>query len=171
MGREVRRVPPDWKHPKNKSGYIALLGSDYEDELQNWELHKSKWDEGLREDFTKDHPAWKPRDEDELKMTFEGWNGKRPERSDYMPSWSESEKTHYQMYETCSEGTPISPVMKTPEELARWLADNNASAFGPMTATYEEWLCTIRRGFAPSMVCSPGKGIQSGVEACRINKE
>ena len=40
------------------------------------------------------------------------------------------ERTHYQMYETCTEGTPISPVMETPENLARWLADNGASAFG-----------------------------------------
>lgn len=52
--------------------------------------------------------------------------------NDYMPVWAEEEKTHIQMYETCSEGTPISPKFtkdKT-EELAKWLADNNASSFG-----------------------------------------
>jgi len=44
------------------------------------------------------------------------------------------------MYETCSEGTPISPVMETPEQLARWLVDNKASFFGTMTAPYDRWL-------------------------------
>jgi len=48
------------------------------------------------------------------------------------------------MYETCTEGTPISPAFATPEELARWLADNEASAFGGMTASYEGWLRTIK---------------------------
>jgi len=56
------------------------------------------------------------------------------------------------MYENTSEGTPISPPFETPEELARWLADNNASAFGGMTATYEQWLATCKGLYAPSMV-------------------
>ena len=68
----------------------------------------------------------------------------------------------YQMYETTTEGTPISPVMKTPEELARWLADNKASACGSMTATYEEWLQTIERGWAPTMMIFGGE-LTSGV--------
>lgn len=69
-----------------------------------------------------------------------------------MPSWPESERTHFQMYETTSEGTPISPALPTGEELARWLADHGASAFGTMTATYEQWLAVIRGAYAPSAV-------------------
>jgi hypothetical protein len=69
----------------------------------------------------------------------------------------------WQMWETTSEGSPISPVFPTPEELARWLADTGASAFGDETATYEEWLATIRRGWAVSAVCTPGRGLESGV--------
>lgn len=44
-----------------------------------------------------------------------------------MPRWSAKKRTHLQMYETCSEGTPISPVMATAEELAHWLADKLAA--------------------------------------------
>ncbi|MCK5445108.1 MAG: hypothetical protein KAI73_05745, partial [Rhodospirillaceae bacterium] len=73
-------------------------------------------------------------------------------------------RTHWQMYETTSEGTPISPPMETPELLARWLADNNASAFAKDTATYEQWLSTIKRGFAPSAIMGDGK-LESGVAA------
>jgi hypothetical protein len=84
------------------------------------------------------------------------------DESTLMPDFGET-ATHYQMYETCSEGTPISPVCETPEELARWLADNGASAFARMTATYEQWLATIRQGGAPSAVIRNGV-IRSGVE-------
>ena len=102
------------------------------------------------------------REPDEQKMTFEEWDGDRPQKEDYMPDWPESEKTHMQMYECTSEGTPISPVMATAEELARWLADNEASAFADQTATYEQWLRTIQRGSAPSAVMD-AKGFRPGV--------
>ncbi len=70
----------------------------------------------------------------------------------------------YQMWETCSEGSPISPVFETPELLARWLADNNASAFGDQTASYDHWLGMITScSYAPTMVLS-GNKIMSGVE-------
>ena len=69
----------------------------------------------------------------------------------------------WQMWETTSEGSPISPVCKTPEALAAWLADNGASSFGSCTATYDQWLRMIKAGWAPSAVLS-SKGMQSGVE-------
>ena len=70
----------------------------------------------------------------------------------------------WQMWETTSEGSPMSPVFATPEELARWLADTGASAFGRQGATYEEWLGMCREGWAPSAVMSNGV-IRSGVAA------
>lgn len=49
----------------------------------------------------------------------------------------------YCMYETCSEGTPLTPIFKTKEELARYCADNKISYFGRMTANYEQWMGVI----------------------------
>ena len=69
------------------------------------------------------------------------------------------------MYEDTSEGTPISPAFQTPEELAHWLADTNASAFGNDGASYEAWLRIARGGWAPSMVFTTDGGLQSGVSA------
>jgi hypothetical protein len=80
-----------------------------------------------------------------------------------MPNWPESERTHLMMYEDTSEGTPISPAFETPEELARWLVDNKASAFGSDTGTYEGWLRIARGGFAPSMVVD-ASGVHTGVD-------
>ena len=71
------------------------------------------------------------------------------------------------MYEDTTEGTPISPAFATPEELARWLADTGASAFGDSTATYEQWLHVCKGGWAPSAVIDIN-GMRSGVEAMAI---
>lgn len=80
-------------------------------------------------------------------MVYEQWAGQRPHKDDYMPNWLAEQRTHLMMYEDTSEGTPISPAFATPEELARWLADNGASIFGNSTATYERWL-QIASGYA-----------------------
>jgi hypothetical protein len=81
-----------------------------------------------------------------------------------MPNWPAEQRTHYMMYEDTSEGTPISPAFETPEELARWLVDNKASAFSDMTADYEHWLRAARGAWSPGMVIADGV-MQSGVQA------
>jgi len=165
MGREVRRVPKNWKHPTGEHGqYIPLLdyGKPFSQVVNEWDEGEAKWKEGFKDDY---HGGWERFDKSEC-MTFAEWYGERPKKEDYMPEFRQDKMTHYQMYETCSEGTPISPVMETPEDLAHWLADNNASAFGSSTATYQAWLCTIKAGFAPTFfICKNGE-LKSGVEAC-----
>ena len=69
----------------------------------------------------------------------------------------------WQMWEDTSEGSPMSPVCKSPEALAQWLVDNKASAAGSMTATYEQWLGTIHAGSAFSSMTSAEGGLESGV--------
>ncbi len=76
------------------------------------------------------------------------------------------EEYGWQMWQTVSEGGPISIVCDSPEELAHWLEDNNASSFGYDTSTYEQWLKMIKGpGWSISGVYTPEKGIQSGVNA------
>ena len=73
----------------------------------------------------------------------------------------------YQLWETTSEGSPMSPVFETPEELAEWLEATEASSFGPMTCSYDQWLEFIKGpGWAPSAILDE-KGFRSGV--CAIN--
>lgn len=48
----------------------------------------------------------------------------------------------WQLWETTSEGSPISPVFASAELLANWCA-NNATYFGSERASYEEWLGLI----------------------------
>jgi len=166
MGREVRRVPANWEHPKDESGeYIPLLDGSFSEDLARWNEGKLKWDNGLVSDW---NGGWKAKPSEEECPTFEDWDGECPEAKDYMPEWPEEEKTHLMMYETCSEGTPISPAFEKAEDLAHWLADNGASSFGSDTASYEAWLETIQGGFAPTAVFIPGMGVVSGVEFMKV---
>ncbi len=164
MSREVRRVPGNWQHPTSDGlESISLFdGIDYEPRLRRWDTGAAKWAEGLREDW---NGGWQPLEPDEVGQTFEEWWGPRPLEEDFMPRWTDAERTHLMMYETCTEGSPISPAFETPEDLARWLADNGASAFGHQTASYESWLATIGAGWAPSALVTPQTGWTSGVEA------
>ena len=167
MGREVRKVPADWQHPKEWTGglrgmeehYKPLFsGEEYQPAVDAWDDECAKWKSGWRPEHCDDAES--------RAMCYEQWAGQRPHRDDYMPDWPAEQRTHYMMYEDTSEGTPISPAFATPEELARWLADTGASAFGSDTASYEAWLRACRGGFAPSAVITNGV-MQSGVEALR----
>ena len=163
MGREVRRVPADWQHPKNEFGeYVALFdGKDYELLVRKWDEEAAKWREGLRSEYK---GGWQPIGDVDSE-TYAEWSGERPDAVDYMPQWTDAERTHLMMYEDTSEGTPISPAFATPEELARWLADSKASAFGREGASYKGWLRVARGGWAPSMVFTQQTGMVSGVDA------
>ena len=106
----------------------------------------------------------------EVRMVPEGWRHPKndgvfepllPKQMDEVIG--ERERSLFQMYEDTSEGTPISPPMPTREALARYLTDSRASAFGGMTATYDEWLAMIGEGYAVSAVIVGGV-MRSGVE-------
>lgn len=145
MGREVRMVPSDWNHPKDENtGQFKPLKEGYKNALDDFM--------GIV-------------GEKGLQAAIEEC-GDAPDKEDYMPDWPSSQKNHYMMYENTSEGTPLSPAFDNKEDLARWLADNGASAFGDDTATYKEWLAMIEDGYAPSMIIDRGAGkIMSGVAA------
>ena len=166
MGREVRRVPADWQHPKQealdwRTGLVVekykplLPGELYRPRVEEWDEECAKWKAGWRPEYCSPEC---------MGMEYEQYSGQRPHRDDYMPDWPEDQRTHLMMYEDTSEGTPISPAFKTPEELARWLVDNGASSFGRETGSYDGWLKIARGGWAPSMVITQD-GSASGVDS------
>lgn len=69
----------------------------------------------------------------------------------------------YQIWETVSEGSPISPVFSTPEDLARHMATTSWGA--DKGTSVEQWLAFINGpGWAPSLVMHDGV-IETGVQA------
>ncbi len=135
---------------------MERLRADYDEEERQWLAG-----------FVRDGAGWAPKDEDHLAMwCFADWSGERPHHGEFMPSWPEEQRTHLQMYETTTEGTPISPVMPDAESLATWLYENRASTFGNDTATREQWLRMIKRGDTGGLsMVSDGRSVVSGVVA------
>ena len=105
MGREIRQVPPDWEHPRDTNGrYCPLYDNTYLGGIIN---HLVFYIKNLR---------W-------LGSFFEDW----PSPQYCRPFWSKRKATHFQIYETVSEGTPTSPIFATREALADWLVEQGYS--------------------------------------------
>lgn len=157
-------VHKDWVHPTYINPYRGeeprpMYARSHEEAVAEWKDDKVKWD-------NRTHRYYDP--EDYEGTTFEEEFGEMPDAKDYMPNWKPEKRTHMMMYENTSEGTPISPAFEKPEDLARWLADNGASAFGKMTASYEDWLKMCKpHGFSIGAVISGGR-MMSGVEAMGV---
>lgn len=132
MSRTVRKVPANWEHPKhfNHRGdlrFKPLFAYSFSEMLAEWEEGKSQWEKGFKENWG-DSPKWVRKTQEDEETSWEDWGGERPIEDDFMPQWTPEEATHFMMYETTSEGTPISPAFANIEDLARWLADTGASA-------------------------------------------
>ena len=104
MSREVRRVPPPdvWMHPTETSRfgiteYIPLCDWCYCEFLARYEADLGTADEDM-------------------------WDGP-PSQDDptYRPHFDPETRTWWQLYETVSEGTPLSPPFPTREALRAWL--------------------------------------------------
>ena len=167
MGREVRKVPEWWYHPKYfnnfRKEYIYLpLRDGYQEDLVAWEHEMQDLNRRKAEALKEGNQ----RIIDDIDQSQTWHLEARPDPCKYMPDFPEELRKYYQMYETCSEGTPISPKFAIPEDLARWLADNRASSFADMTATYEEWLRMITGpGWSVSAASDGVHGLISGVQA------
>jgi hypothetical protein len=112
MGRQIRRVPLDWLHPKDEDGeYIPLLDESFSEALAKFEAEERLWEAGTHEFQTK--YGYK-------KEEFENFgevDAPKPTPDRYRPDWKPGEATGFQLYQTVDEGAPISPVFATAEEL------------------------------------------------------
>lgn len=114
MGREIRRVPPNWEHPKDDDGhYIPMYDEDFSHAAREWLDNAIAWDNGTHKDieYKKDYPFyWQ-------------WSSSPPSEESYRPTFRE-EPTWFQVYETVSEGTPVTPPFSTKQELIDYLVEN-----------------------------------------------
>lgn len=176
MGREVRRVPLDYKHPTEPNPYwyeqqlrrrgrgapeprlhapderfVGLcddyLGAvkDWEDDIRkraeslatrsgphwefNVEYHLTGYSNGrdeltVRPLYVNDEDSVTVRDEDHLHELLSAEKpDEKPDPADYTPVWDvPEEELGWCLYETVSEGTPVTPVFATAEELIEHLA-------------------------------------------------
>ena len=117
MGREIRKVPKDWKHPRDKYGRLKpMFAEAYEDVINAWMQNHILWQKG-------EHPDQKlyPKDTAACKF-FAEWSGDAPGIEFYNPNkWNEDQACCFQVYENVSEGTPMSPVFETLQAVEDWM--------------------------------------------------
>ena len=131
MGREIRRVPANWEHPRQEcphspwSGgcdeakahggqcYHPMFDEDFDTALTEWVAGYELWKKGehpeQKDGYMQDEPYWE-------------YDGAPPNPYYYHPRWDNAE--WYQVYETVSEGTPVTPPFSTKEELVDYLVQN-----------------------------------------------
>jgi len=161
MGREIRKVPANWQHPKT-----------------------AKWNPRLQKEEEQYEPLYDDR-ESALKEFAEAidYHGGGPTSHTYV-DFEEQEPTWWQVYETVSEGTPVTPPFATREELVEYLVENgdfwdqhrakgSIGGFrmpcGPWSRNAAESF-VMGAGWAPSLVVDGGK-VMSGAEFLGANTE
>ena len=182
MGIEIRRVPADWEHPTQQNtsyGYTSKLAYQPKDSARNMftPTFDEDWHSAFRQWFfgvIKWHVVkW-------LSLPFvlmgrkptDPWEGLESEN--HRPGWwcgasrqrrgKSSEATHIQLYETVSEGTPLSPVFATSEEMAEWCAGKHVWN-DTENMTVEDWRKFLDAGgYAFSGIFTPGHGYESGIQ-------
>lgn len=158
MGREVRRVPLDWQHPRytkedarytNHIGmYRPLYEESFREAADKWEANYATWLAGTHPDI-------------EFREKYRFWEWDTPPRRDSYRDreWTEAEATAFQLYEDVTEGTPVSPVFATAAELVDWLCEagdewDRKRGSRPWDRQQAERI--VAGGWAPSMVVVSG---------------
>ena len=160
MGREIRMVPPNWEHPKNEQGeYLPMYDRDYDTAAQEWLDGLAKWN-GM------------PEEKKYSCKYFWEYEGNPPNKEYYRPRFTEP-ATWYQVYQTVSEGTPVTPPFATKEELVDYLVKNGdfwdqKRGYGGHTKEQAEAFVEI--GWVPSGFFNPQNGFISGIEGVTLLK-
>jgi hypothetical protein len=129
MVREIRRVPPNWKHPRLKSREYS---ADWKEVLLQ-PMYDQHFDDVFADwlaDF--DHMRAGDLDEPERELYPRGladWlnDGERPPDPACYRPWKDDEATWYQVWATegaDGQGTPITPPFATREELVEYLVNH-----------------------------------------------
>lgn len=143
MGRELRKVPAGWDHPKTSDGkFQPMFNEFYGDAMDTWIKAHNDWLAGTHSDLI-DDPSLK-----EKYPFYAMYHGGCPDVEYYhTKKYTEAELTHIQLYETTSEGTPKGPVFRADEfeKLCEWAAVN-ATTFASFKATKEEWMKMLSNG-------------------------
>lgn len=160
MGREIRKVPANWKHPqrgKDKDTYARggpqpMFDKNFDDKFAEWLVD---FDRFRANGLTDDQREYYPRG-------LADWlqdEGSPPDPAYYRP-WGDEDATWFQVWETISEGTPVTPPFATENELVDYLARHGDEwdqkrGDGPWPRKAAENF--VKSGWAPTMIVADGK--------------
>ena len=177
MGRQIVKVPANWDHPRmtdtyGRDGFQPMYDSLFSERFAEWLADFDRIRSGDMSDLEREcYP-----------LGLGEWaNDEAPPDPKYYRTWDDEEAVWWQMWETVSEGTPVSPAFETAEELIEYLAENGdfwdqsrckkpgwATLWGGTPGVsawgHERAERFVRgSGYAPSMVIVDGNAM-SGVE-------
>ena len=162
MGREIRRVPPNWEHPRyteenaphnrNVGDYMPMFDKTYAEAAKEWKEGYATWEAGTHASIA----FYRERG-----RNIEYWEYDSPPDPDYYrPAFTE-EPTWFQVYQTVSEGSPVSPPFATREELVEYLVQHgdfwaqHRGEGGCSRKAAEAFV--MEDGWVPSMIVDNGK--------------
>ena len=132
MGKELKRVPMEFDYPLNKvwygyyNKYICFCHSEYSAGCEGCrkyaEIKGIQLLDGGCPDFDKYYGI------------------------DISSKVEPPEGEGYQLWETTTEGSPVSPVFETLDDLCEWCEDN-ANTFADYKATKDEWKKMLSNDF------------------------
>jgi hypothetical protein len=162
-------VPPNYQAPQTLTRhgleYQPKYNKTLAEEQAQWDKDNEAWNNGTHETLV---------DDPELKIKYpkyEDWTGKRPDDPKYYVDYDPDLCTWWQLYESVSEGTPVSPPFATKEELASYL-----STYGDFweqarakrehrqlnLLSYEQAMKVVEGGWLPSMAVKNGQVLMDG---------
>lgn len=154
MGRELRRVPANWEHPKdNKGEYVPLFDETYKDAIAEWSEESKLWERGQHPDQLNESAPT-----DQYKHYAE-WAGEQPEPEFYRPDWADA--PWFQVYETVSEGTPVTPPFAGRLLLVSFLCEYGTDGRPWSLHAAESF---VKEGWMPSVLINNSKLIDQTQE-------
>lgn len=156
MGREIRNVPPHWKHPESEDEYRRMRLQPMHDRTfaeaaRQWKEEFAAWERGERPDYAS---------EASKALEFWEYHGGPPTDRAYYRTYDMADATWVQLWETVSEGTPVSPPFATVDELIAHLAEHGDEWDGKRghgAWGMERAKAFCADGWAPSFVMIDGK--------------
>jgi hypothetical protein len=171
MSKEIRRVPPNWEHPKksvwiareqrSKDRYIPLYDNCVQEEFdQGLEEYKEWCESGMAKAMLED-PEFEYPNQPFRSFCYHMRSALDPGK--YRPSWDEETATWYQVYESVSEGTLVTPPFKTQDGLINYLVANG-DFWGDRWSVEAATNLVKKDGWQPSAVTVNGVAIDLSKE-------
>lgn len=170
MGREIRMVSPNWEHPRYTKDdaprpelvgeYRSCYDRDYVTAADEFLENCILWSRG-------EHPAQKNGHMSSCKYYWE--YDSVPDEETCRPAFTEP-ATWLQVYQTVSEGSPVTPPFATKEELVEYLVQHGdfwsqkRGEGGYSRKTAEAF---VNSGWVPSMIINNGV-IAEGIESAAL---
>lgn len=149
-------VPPNWQHPTNERGHEQPMHNEHiDDAMAEWLETFDRLRRGEKGEYEDSYFDASLHPEGPLCAWLNDAGIPDPA---YCRPWKDEEATWFQVWETVTEGTPVTPPFATKAELVDWLVNKGEMHGTEYERRYsrEEAQAFAEDEWAPSMIMSVG---------------